>query len=48
MLPVGKAGTTVSMAELQTVLQGLEERLLRRLTPLGQTETRRSSCPLLW
>ena len=26
----------ISMAELQTVLQGLEERLMRRLTPTGQ------------
>jgi hypothetical protein len=29
------------MAELQTVLQGLEERLMRRLTPTGQTPDRR-------
>jgi pilus assembly protein FimV len=38
MLPVGKHGNTVSMAELQTVLQGLEERLMRRLTPTTQAQ----------
>jgi Tfp pilus assembly protein FimV len=36
VLPVGKHGNLVSMAELQTVLQGLEERLMRRLTPTAQ------------
>jgi Tfp pilus assembly protein FimV len=36
VLPVGKAENMVNMAELQTVLQGLEERLMRRLTPTGQ------------
>jgi hypothetical protein len=35
----------VSMAELQTVLQGLEERLMRRLTPAGQTETQEAKLP---
>ncbi len=45
VLPVGKAGNTVSMAELQTVLQGLEERLMRRLTPTGQTETQEAKLP---
>jgi len=38
MLPVGKPGNMVSMAELQTVLQGLEERLMRRLTPTTQAQ----------
>jgi hypothetical protein len=33
------------MAELQTVLQGLEERLLRRLTPLGQSELQEAKLP---
>ncbi len=32
-LPVGKHGNMISVTELQTVLQGLEERLMRRLTP---------------
>jgi pilus assembly protein FimV len=41
VLPVGQAGNMVSMAELQTVLQGLEERLMRRLTPAGQAPDRR-------
>jgi Tfp pilus assembly protein FimV len=45
VLPVDKAGTTVNMAELQTVLQGLEERLLRRLTPLGQSEMQEAKLP---
>ena len=45
VLPVGKAGNMVSMAELQTVLQGLEERLMRRLTPTGQTETQEARLP---
>ncbi|MDZ7379201.1 MAG: hypothetical protein ONB06_07620, partial [candidate division KSB1 bacterium] len=36
VLPVGKHGNLVSMAELQTVLQGLEERLMRRLMPTVQ------------
>lgn len=45
MLPLDKAGTMVSMAELQTVLQGLEERLLRRLTPLGQSEIQEAKLP---
>ena len=45
VLPVDKAGTMVSMAELQTVLQGLEERLLRRLTPLGQSEIQEAKLP---
>lgn len=38
VLPVGKNGNMVSMAELQTVLQGLEERLMRRLTPTAQVQ----------
>ena len=45
VLPVGKAGNTVSMTELQTVLQGLEERLMRRLTPTGPTETQEAKLP---
>ena len=36
VLPVGKHGNLVSMAELQTVLEGLEDRLMRRLTPTAQ------------
>jgi len=35
----------VSMAELQTVLQGLEERLMRRLTPIGQSEIQEAKLP---
>ena len=38
VLPVGKPGNMVSMAELHTVLQGLEERLMRRLTPTAQAQ----------
>jgi len=38
VLPVGKQGNMVSMTELQTVLQGLEERLMRRLTPTAQAK----------
>jgi pilus assembly protein FimV len=45
VLLVGKAGNMVSMAELQTVLQGLEERLMRRLTPTGQTEIQEAKLP---
>jgi pilus assembly protein FimV len=45
VLPVGKAGNIVSMAELQTVLQGLEERLMRRLTPTGQPEMQEVKLP---
>ena len=45
VLPVGKAGNMVSMTELQTVLQGLEERLMRRLTLTGQTETQEAKLP---
>jgi len=45
VLPVGKAGNMVSMAELQTVLQGLEERLMRRLTPTGQPEMQEAKLP---
>jgi hypothetical protein len=45
MLPVGKAGNMVSMTELQTVLQGLEERLMRRLTLTDQTETQEAKLP---
>jgi pilus assembly protein FimV len=45
VLPVGKAGNMVSMTELQTVLQGLEERLMRRLTLTSQTETQEAKLP---
>jgi hypothetical protein len=45
VLPVGKTGNMVSMTELQTVLQGLEERLMRRLIPAGQTETQEAQLP---
>jgi hypothetical protein len=45
VLPVGKDGNMVSMAELQTVLQGLEERLMRRLTPTGQPEMQEAKLP---
>jgi Tfp pilus assembly protein FimV len=45
VLPVGKTGNMVSMAELQTVLQGLEERLMRRLTPIGQSEIQEAKLP---
>jgi len=38
VLPVGKAGNMVSMTELQNVLQGLEERLMRRMTPTASPE----------
>lgn len=38
VLPVGKPGHMVSMTELQNVLQGLEERLMRRLTPTTSQE----------
>ena len=42
-LPVGKHGNMVSMTELQTVLQGLEERLMRRLTPTVQAQEVKSA-----
>jgi hypothetical protein len=45
VLPVDKAGNMVSMAELHTVLQGLEERLMQRLTPTGQTEIQEAKLP---
>jgi Tfp pilus assembly protein FimV len=45
VLSVGKAGNMVSMAELQTVLQGLEERLMQRLTPTGQREMQEARLP---
>jgi pilus assembly protein FimV len=45
VLPVEKAGNLVSVAELQTVMQGLEERLMRRLTPIGQTEIQEAKLP---
>jgi hypothetical protein len=35
----------VSMAELQTVLQGLEERLMQRLTPTGRIEIQEARLP---
>lgn len=37
-LPVAEHGNMVSMAELQTLLQELEERLIRRLTPTAQAQ----------
>lgn len=43
ILPVGKHGNLVSMTELQTVLQGLEERLMRRLTPTVQAQDVKSA-----
>ena len=45
VLPVGKAGNMVSMAELHTVLQGLEDRLMRRLTPATQTQPQEARLP---
>jgi pilus assembly protein FimV len=45
VLPVAKAGNMVSMAELQTVLQGLEERLMQRLTPTGRIEIQEAKLP---
>jgi len=45
VLPVGKAGNMVSMAELHTVLQGLEERLMRRLTPTTQAQPQEAKLP---
>jgi pilus assembly protein FimV len=45
MLPVTKAGNMVSMAELHTVLQGLEERLMRRLTPTTQAQPQEARLP---
>jgi pilus assembly protein FimV len=45
VLPVTKAGTMVSMAELHTVLQGLEERLMRRLTPTTQAQPQEAKLP---
>ena len=45
VLPVEQAGNLVHMAELQTVLQGLEERLMRRLTPIGQPEMQEVKLP---
>jgi hypothetical protein len=45
VLPVGKAVNMVSMAELQAVLQGLEERLMRRLTPTAQNQTQEAKLP---
>jgi pilus assembly protein FimV len=45
VLPVGTAGTMVSMVELQTVLQGLEERLMRRLAPTAQNPTQEVRLP---
>src|SRR5262249_12535854 len=45
VLPVGKAGNMVNMTELQTVLQGLEDRLMRRLTLTDQTETQEVKLP---
>jgi pilus assembly protein FimV len=45
VLPVGKAGNMVSMAELHTVLQDLEERLMRRLTPTTQAQPQEAQLP---
>jgi Tfp pilus assembly protein FimV len=45
VLPVGKAGNMVSMAELHTVLQGLEERLMRRITPTTQAQPQEAKLP---
>ena len=45
VLPVGKAGNMVSMAELHTVLHGLEERLMRRLTPTTQAQPQEAKLP---
>jgi len=45
VLPAGEAGTMINMTELQTVLQGLEERLLRRLTLPGQGEIQEARMP---
>jgi hypothetical protein len=45
VLPAEKGGNLVSVAELQTVMQGLEERLMRRLTPIGQTEIQEAKLP---
>jgi Tfp pilus assembly protein FimV len=43
VLPAGKPGNLVSMTELQTVLQGLEERLMQRLTPTAQIQEVKSA-----
>jgi len=43
VLPAGQQGTLVSMTELQTVLQGLEERLMQRLTPPAQIQEVKSA-----
>jgi pilus assembly protein FimV len=45
VLPVMKAGHMVSMAELHTVLQGLEDRLMRRLTPTTQVQPQEAKLP---
>ena len=45
VLPVTKAGNMVSVAELHTVLQGLEERLMRRLTPTTQAQPQEARLP---
>jgi hypothetical protein len=45
VLPMDKAGNMVSMAELQTVLQGLEQRLMQRLIPTGQIEIQETRLP---
>jgi hypothetical protein len=45
VLPVTKAGHMVSMAELHTVLQGLEDRLMRRLTPTTQAQPQEVKLP---
>src|SRR5262249_12068490 len=43
VLPAGQQGTLVSMTELQPVLQGLEERLMQRLTPPAQVQEIKSA-----
>ena len=43
VLPAEKPGNLVSMTELQTVLQGLEERLMQRLTPIAQVQEVKSA-----
>lgn len=45
VLPAGKPGSLVSMAELQTALQGLEERLLRRISPTAPGQPQEVKSP---
>src|SRR5262249_35756279 len=46
-LPVGRHGNMISATELQTVLQGLEERLMRRMTPTAQAQEVKSTSALV-